>query len=207
MPRQVLPPWWNTGFAVPDAEWRQMQLRGQYHLTYDKACRILARREHFTQELRRKLNDRSIEAAVIDDVLKKCAEQGFLNERRAAELNCEQLTAKSSIGAPKLRGELLKRGCERQLADEMVDRFCGEIDSFSAALDLLEKRRHNFESRLQQYQRKLAEKKSGRQLEMELRSKLSASMLSYLAGRGFGDSEARQAVREFYDRLLADSDA
>lgn len=179
-----------------------MQRQGQYHTTYDKACRILTRREHFTIELRRKLSERSIDAVIIDEVLKQCQDQGFLNDRRAAELNSEQLCSKKTIGASKLLSELLRKGCDRQLADEMVDRFCAGQDNFSVALELLESRRRNFETKLSQYRRKLELKKSGRQLEMETRSRLSVAMLSFLATRGFTDSDARQAVREFCERLM-----
>ena len=111
------------------------------------------------------------------------------------------LLAKGAIGAPKLMQELLRRGCDRELAQRMVQEHCGGVDSFSSALELLEGRRRTYEGKLQQYRRRLGDT-ADRTLELQIRAKLSASMLSFLAGRGFTDSESRQAVREFCGRVM-----
>lgn len=205
LPREALPGWWEPGFVVPGDEWQRAERMSRYHQMYDRACRLLTRREHFTDELRRKLSQRSREADLVDEVVAACQKQGFLDDNRAAEMASEQLIAKSPIGAPKLRLELLRRGCSRPLAESMVEKHCSGQDSFSTALGLLEARRRSFETKLATYRRRL-ESRGSRRLDAELRAKLSASMLSYLAGRGFGDSESRQAVREFCERLIGSDD-
>ncbi len=205
LPVQSVPAWWESGFVVPDEEWQRSARMSRFHLMYDRACRLLARREHFRAELRRKLSQRSHESDLLHEVLQLCSERGFLDDNRAAETISEQLVAKGAIGAPKLMQELLRRGCERELAQRMVEQHCGAVDSFSASLDLLETRRRSFETKLAQYRRRLSAKPDARRLEQEIRMKLSASMLGFLAGKGFANSEARQAVREFCERLIGES--
>ena len=68
-------------------------------------------------------------------------------------------------------------------------------------MELLEGKRRTYEGKLDQYRRRIGDS-ADRRIEMEIRGKLSASMMGFLAGRGFGDSEARQAVREFCSRLM-----
>ncbi|MEZ5338454.1 MAG: regulatory protein RecX [bacterium] len=201
LPTGTLPGWWEAGFSVPEEEWQRTARMSRFHLMYDRACRLLARREHFGRELQRKLSQNNREHDLVDEVLRLCRERGFIDEERAAQTASEQLLAKGAIGAPRLMQELLRRGCERDLAQRMVQEHCGGVDSFSSALELLEGRRRTYEGKLQQYQRRLGEA-TDRATEMQIRAKLSASMLSFLAGRGFTDSESRQAVREFCGRIM-----
>lgn len=202
LPVGSVPGWWQAGFSVPEDEWQRTARMAQYHDMYDRACRMLARREHFAEEIRRKLRQRSQESDLVDEVIKVCRENGFINDERAAETNTEQLLAKGPIGAPKLMRELLRRGCERQLAERMVAEHCRETDNFATSLDLLERRQRNFETKLQQYRRRLSARHEGRGLEFEIRNRLSAAMMNFLATKGFADSDARQAIRVFVDRLM-----
>lgn len=201
LPAGTVPHWWEAGFEVPLEEWQRTERMSRFHLMYDRACRLLARREHFARELERKLAQRSREMDLVDEVIRLCRERGFLDDERAAQTITEQLMARGSIGAPKLQQELLRRGCDRQLAQRMVSEHCSGVDSFSAAMELLEGKRRTYEGKLDQYRRRIGDS-ADRRIEMEIRGKLSASMMGFLAGRGFGDSEARQAVREFCSRLM-----
>ncbi|HFD80584.1 MAG TPA: regulatory protein RecX [Gammaproteobacteria bacterium] len=70
---------------------------------------MLARREHSTLELRRKLQARSIDAGLIDEVLAQLADEGLLSEQRFTEAyvrgRCER-----GYGPLRIRAELRERG-------------------------------------------------------------------------------------------------
>lgn len=83
------------------------------------AIRLLARREHSTDELRRKLKRRGYNAATIDVVVGSLCATESVSDARFAEsfvrVRCER-----GQGPVRIRAELRERGVTDMLADEVL---------------------------------------------------------------------------------------
>lgn len=81
---------------------------------YDRGLDLLARRVHFTAELRRKLGRRHSEAEV-DAAIERLAAQGFLNEPEAARMLVRSLKRRG-YGRRRLAHDLRRRGADETAA-------------------------------------------------------------------------------------------
>jgi regulatory protein len=79
---------------------------------------LLARREHSSQELRRKLS-RRFPALALEQALTALAEQGLLSERRFVDSYVRQRSARG-YGPLRLREELRQRGVSEALISEAL---------------------------------------------------------------------------------------
>lgn len=85
-----------------------------------RAFRLLGRRMHSASELRRKLWNKDHEQKLIDEVIKDLKKNGYLNDDEfIREFVAEKIKTKSWSNK-KVKTELLKRGIESKLIDEMM---------------------------------------------------------------------------------------
>ena len=94
------------------------------------AMGLLARREHATAELRRKLS-RRFEPEEIESVLAQLTEERYLDDRRFAREYLRQLLNKQPQGEHLLRVKLLKRGLDSALVEESISEL--ELDEVALA--------------------------------------------------------------------------
>jgi len=94
------------------------------------AMGLLARREHATVELRRKLA-RRFEPEEIESVLIQLTEEDYLDDRRFAREYLRQLLNTQPQGARLLRVKLLKRGLDSDLVEESLNEL--ELDEAALA--------------------------------------------------------------------------
>lgn len=76
-----------------------------------KAVALLARREHSTAELARKLTQKGIDKAVADDVVDKLSSKGLVSDERFAE-TFVRYRANRGYGPLRIRPELAERGID-----------------------------------------------------------------------------------------------
>ncbi len=89
-------------------------------VVHNAAVRLLARREHSKQELRRKLDSRGYSAAVVEDVLRALANAGLQSDERFAETFVRSSLARGH-GPLKIRVALRERGVDGETAETHVD--------------------------------------------------------------------------------------
>lgn len=92
----------------------------------ERALRHLARRDHSRAELAKKLAAHG-EADEIEAVIERMGELGLQSDRRYAEAFVRGKAAR--FGASRLRGELARRGIERDLIDEALAGECVESEA------------------------------------------------------------------------------
>lgn len=80
---------------------------------------LLARREHGRVELARKLRQRGAEAALIEPVLDRLAEDGLLSEQRYLE-SFIRSRAQTGHGPLRIREELAQRGLAREAIEQAL---------------------------------------------------------------------------------------
>jgi regulatory protein len=83
------------------------------------ALRLLGFRDHSSGELREKLQERDYDDSLIEDVLARLVEQGWLDDRRFAEHQTEILIRKG-WGPRRIEQKLQKHGVPRDLSRETV---------------------------------------------------------------------------------------
>jgi len=195
-----------TGTTVDESRWGELTALAEYHMLRDRTLRILGRREHFAGELKRKLYKYSRDGELIERVLADCRRLGYLDNERAASLLTTQLVARGGIGKSRLKQELIKRGCPVELARAQVEEHAAELDEAAVVEELLKSRRRQFASRARRMKAKLEPQHgAGARLNRELRQKLGAAVLSFLAARGLTGYVARQPARAMVEELLSET--
>ena len=83
------------------------------------ALRLLGFRDHSSGELRDKLRDREYDDELIEGVIERLADQGWLDDKRFAEHQAEILVRKG-WGPRRIEQKLRKHGVPRDLSQEAV---------------------------------------------------------------------------------------
>ncbi len=87
---------------------------------YNKALDLLSRRTHFVGELTVKLARRGFDPELVDDVCRKLAAKGLLDDRSAAAEFVRSRQRRQGEAARRIVFELRKRGVASDLAAEAV---------------------------------------------------------------------------------------
>lgn len=207
LPANLVPYGLEAGSELDAQAWEELTQLAQYHALYDRALRILGRREHFCVELRRKLDTPGVAELHLQRVLAECRRLDYLNDERAADNLAAQLVGGGGIGRAKLRSELLSRGCPQELVIQAVAHHAGDIDETEEVAKLLTARRTSFASKVSALKRKLTAKgHTPRELQMQLKQRLSHMLGSYLLARGFSSEAVYPAIRRLTTELLGDGD-
>jgi len=207
LPADKVPSGLAAGTRLDDEQWAGLCAQSEFWLLQDKAVSILARREHFRRELEIKLGRQCRDRDLIRRVLDECEEMGYINSRRAAELTVQTLLNRGGLGTMRIRQELIKRGCPRELLDEVVAEAAGDRDEVTEMEALLNSRRQSLRSRLHRTKEKLAKKGlTDTRLEREVRQQLEAAVLRLLNGRGFSGDGIYKLAARFAAELISEAD-
>ena len=151
----------------PDAAGSVEEARQQ---AYACGLRLLVRREHSERELRFKLERREFETAVIDEVVTRLVEDGYLSDARFAEVFVRSRYERGT-GPLKIRAELRERGVDEGLVEEAFRELVA--DWFDAA-------------------RQQRERRFGTAPPQDFRER--ARQMRFLQQRGFSGEQARAAL-------------
>jgi len=111
-------------------------------LFYNRGLKLLSRREHSRSELKRKLLGKpdlpENSSNLVDSVLDRLTENGYLSETRFSELFIRQRFQKGS-GQRDILARLQKRGIDSRLARKALAEFVeeDEVDWYQHAADVL----------------------------------------------------------------------
>jgi len=103
---------------------------------YQKALGFLSRREHSSLELRTKLRKKCYSAAEIAEVIAQLTEQGYLSDKRYAEMLVR--SRQSRYGLRHIAAELAAKGIAREKITETLVSL--DQDEFSVAFSVWQKR-------------------------------------------------------------------
>ncbi|MCD6328661.1 regulatory protein RecX [bacterium] len=93
----------------------------------DIAYRLLSARSHSICEIRRKLKRRGAEDATIADVISQLQVSGYLDDRAFSELYVQGRIAHKAYGRRWFFHSLLRRGIDKEIIEETLDRIFNEI--------------------------------------------------------------------------------
>ncbi len=97
----------------------QAHPRDELDVARETAVRLLARREHSTDELRRKLKRRGYGQATIDEVVSRLSTAESVSDERFAE-SFVRVRSERGQGPLRIRADLRNRGVPDVLVDEVL---------------------------------------------------------------------------------------
>jgi regulatory protein len=207
LPYEHVPPGIGAGADVDEPAWAELCRLSAYYVLLDKALGMLSRREHFEFELKRKLWQRERDEPLIERVLAECRRLSYIDDARAANALAAQLVQRGGMGRPRIKAELSRRGCPRELLDAVLQEHAAQIDETAETQRVLDQRRRHFAAKLEALRRKaVAKQPDARRREYELRRQLGTAVNNYLAAQGLTGDEARTASRRFVAELLGTED-
>ncbi|GAB6282580.1 MAG: recombination regulator RecX [Ignavibacterium sp.] len=95
----------------------------QKYYIKERAYRYLSRRMHSGYELKIKLLQKNYDKKLIDEVLNELKEKNLIDDKEFAGLYIDERLRKKKIGIIKIRAELIKKGINRQIIDELLNGF------------------------------------------------------------------------------------
>lgn len=111
----------------------------------DYALRLLGRRDHTRADLERKLVRRGVDRSIIDELISRLTDDGYLDDRRFARRWAESAVASGRCLGPRLRLELRRRGVPAEIAEQTASELTEGYEEFSVARTLLERKFPGFD--------------------------------------------------------------
>jgi regulatory protein len=87
------------------------------------ALNLLGRRPYFSFELEKKLSEKGFDSEEISKVIKKLTNSLLLNDEERFKALIEYYQNSKKFGLERIKFELLKKGVQREILDEMLDRY------------------------------------------------------------------------------------
>ncbi len=164
------------GATIADELINELKAEGAAEICYQKALELMARRDHFCAELKLKLLLRKYTSEQIDYAIRRLVDEKIINELYFAErLVAEKQEEQSKL---KIKKYLLNKGCPQDITEQVLVNL--ELDEKMKAYNALVK-------------------KFGKTGEFDYQ-KQRVKILRYLAGQGYGYSDANAAYQEFVNR-------
>ncbi|MBI1308971.1 MAG: hypothetical protein GC129_03795 [Proteobacteria bacterium] len=155
----------------------------------EAALAYLARREHGTAELRRKLQQKGYPLPEVDTVLAALLQKNYLNDQRYAAARGSSRAQGSKWGAAKIRQELSSKGLAAETVSSTMESLNESEDWLATAQKLLQRK---FPQPLPEAES--ADPALGRAEAYKALQKEKSKRISYLTRRGFSLQQALQAL-------------
>ncbi len=112
------------------------ELTAQVHVrrAFNKACDLLARRDHSRAELLVKLRQRGY-ADGAEEAVERLAELGYLDDARFAAAYAAELQRSKQYGKCRIEQALLQKGVDRAVIRDTLDAMAFETDDLVALIE------------------------------------------------------------------------
>jgi regulatory protein len=108
--------------------------------TFQRAAKLLAARPHSVAELRERLSERCSSKAVVETVISRLREYGYLDDERYAVTYASSKVRQQPIGRRRLEQSLARKRVERSVANEALDQVFAETPEVELIDRAIEKR-------------------------------------------------------------------
>ena len=105
-----------------------------------KAFRLLTLRAHSEKELRAKLRAGGFADTVVERVIRRCRDLGYLNDEAFARQRARMLAVSRLAGDRRIAFDLRERGIDAGLSARLIAEIRGELGEEEAAKRLLRKK-------------------------------------------------------------------
>lgn len=170
--------WFSSGYIsgdeIDEEQYKILADRIAKRRCFNRALNILSRRDHCEKELFNKLRRTDGDKAAAHAV-ERVISLGYINDERYAQNLAEELGSRKGYGLRAIRSELIKRGIDRETADNTINTLT--LDESDNIRVLLERK----------FSRKLTTEKGRKQV------------FSALMRLGYSYSDIRSALSEYND--------
>ena len=164
----------RIGMELDDEELHQLIQRSDAHRAQEKALYLLEHRSHSKKELADKIS-RTAGRETAERAAERMEELGLVNDAQYARNLAEELLQRKRFAARRAEYELLQKGIDRALAQEIVEELAPEPEE--SLRFLLERK----------YQRSLSDEKGRRRV------------FAALQRLGYSGEDIRTALRDYID--------
>lgn len=109
----------------------------------DAALKLILRRPHSSQELKNKLLRKGYKNEIIKNVIEELESKNYLNDTDFCKTYFEERFLRKKIGLNKIRAELVKKGIDRKIIDNVLSSVDENI-SYLNAIELAKKKMNHF---------------------------------------------------------------
>jgi len=109
------------GQVLSEADWQRLEQAEQAHKALEAALRLLAVRPRTERELRDRLRRKQFLPEQIDEVVQRLRSLDLIDDTQFARMWVANRAAVKPKGALGLRRELIGKGVDRRVAEEIVD--------------------------------------------------------------------------------------
>lgn len=136
----------KRGMEIDDDELKELLYEEELSKAKNYTYRILARRMYTTKEIRDKLVERGYIDKVIQDVIATLERYGYLNDRTYAEEWIQSRMRAKPKGKTALRQELARKGIEKSIMEDALNRAFDESKEADMVLDLARQKARSYGS-------------------------------------------------------------
>lgn len=116
--------WFSSGYVsgdeIDEEQYKILADRIAKRRCFNRALNILSRRDHCEKELFNKLRRTDGDEAAAHAV-ERVKSLGYINDERYAQNLAEELGSRKGYGLRAIRSELIKRGVDRETADNTIN--------------------------------------------------------------------------------------
>lgn len=173
----------RVGATLTLDEQQRLEAEDQAIRAKQRALDYLAYKPRTEKEVRRKLEQEDVPATVVEDVIARLQELGYLDDETYAHDYAHNRFSNKKYGPERIRRELRERGIDRHLADAAVDEVFADADSVEVA-------------------RSHAEKRWSRIAQEDDPRRQKQKLYRYLKRRGFTSDTIYRIIDEFVDERV-----
>jgi regulatory protein len=167
----------QVGQSLTDDDIASLKQEDAFEEAYNRALNYLSYRPRSTAEIRQNLRDKDVPAPIIETVVERLTEAGFLDDSSFAEYWIEQRERFKPRSAAMLRHELQQKG----VASHDINEALQNLDEADSARRLAAKRVHRY-AHLEQ-------------------DEFWRKMIGYLQRRGFRYETIETIVRDLWQEI------
>jgi regulatory protein len=170
----------RVGQSLDDAEIARLQATDSQQKAYDRAVRYLSFRPRSIAEVRRHLAENQYGAEIVEGVIARLAEAGYLNDTDFAQFWVENRQQFRPKGAAALRQELRQRGLDHETIAAALDAVDQTEAAYRAAAPRAQRLSRQASADPALFQRKLSEFLLRRGFDRETTRKVTAQLMAEL---------------------------
>lgn len=172
----------EKGTLLTEALFKQLTEAEERSAIREACLRYLARRDHSSSELLKKVGRKGYRQSDIRDVIRDLLDQGLIDDRKFAQRYVTDKMELNRWGPKKIRAKLYQKGVDRDIIESVLAGISDEDHLSDACVDLVLKRKRHFLREDDNFKRK-------------------EKIYRYLTGRGYPGSVIRSAWPQIEKRL------
>jgi regulatory protein len=172
--------WLQVGQEISDEKIARLKKDDENEVVYQRALRLLERRERSEAEIRRHLLKNQFPDHLIDDVIARLKESGFVNDERFAQLWVENQSQFRPRSRKALAYEMRQRGIDHAAIEQALNEITTDDEAALA------------------YQAACRQARKIRTLDWQ---NFRRKMVAFLARRGFSYDVSAPAVQRVWESL------